>query len=300
MNLAPICLFVYKRQNLTELTINYLKENLYSKESDLYIFSDAAKYNDEDKSVNEVREYINGIDGFNNIYIKEQTSNLGLANSIISGVTEVINKFGKIIVLEDDLITSKYFLKYMNEALDKYQNEDRVISIHGYIYPIKKKLPYTFFIKGTDCWGWGTWKNRWDLFEKDGQLLLKQLRENNLLYSFDHNGSTNNVKMLRRQIRGEIDSWAIRWHASAFLKDKLTLYPGKSLVNNIGMGGASTHVKHTSIYNTNISSEPIPIDDIPIEENDFAKKELENFYISIRPNFIKRYYKKLKFLLGLY
>ncbi|HED08606.1 MAG TPA: glycosyltransferase [Ignavibacteria bacterium] len=299
MTLSPICLFVYKRYDLTVKTVTSLKENLYANESDLFVFSDAPK-NDKDKYlVSEVRKYIKSIDGFKSVKIIEKENNLGLAESIISGVTEVIDQYGKVIVLEDDLLTSKYFLKYMNEALDKYENENNVISIHGYVYPVKNKLPETFFLKGTDCWGWATWKRAWDTFEKNGKKLLDEIIEKKLAYGFDHNGTTNNIKMLKRQIKGEVDSWAIRWHASAFLQNRLTLYPGKSLINNIGMGGESTHLKKTNIYETDIYNKPIELKDIPIEENLYAKKEIEKFFTSIKPNFIKRYYKKFKYSLGM-
>ncbi len=299
MTLSPICLFVYKRYDLTVKTVTSLKENLYANESDLFVFSDAPK-NDKDKYlVSEVRKYIKSIDGFKSVKIIEKENNLGLAESIISGVTEVIDQYGKVIVLEDDLLTSKYFLKYMNEALDKYENENNVISIHGYVYPVKNKLPETFFLKGTDCWGWATWKRAWDTFEKNGKKLLDEIIEKKLAYGFDHNGTTNNIKMLKRQIKGEVDSWAIRWHASAFLQNRLTLYPGKSLINNIGMGGESTHLKKTNIYETDIYNKPIELKDIPIEENIYAKKEIEKFFTSIKPNFIKRYYKKFKYSLGM-
>jgi len=198
MILAPICLFVYKRPDLTFKTVTSLKENLYANESNLFIYSDAAK-NDKDNSlVFEVRKYIKSIEGFKSVKFIERENNFGLSESIISGVSEVINQFDKVIVLEDDLITSKYFLKYMNEALDKYENENKVMSIHGYIYPVKSKLPETFFLRGTDCWGWATWKNRWQTFEKDGKILLEHLKEKKLAYSFDHNGTTNNIKMLKK------------------------------------------------------------------------------------------------------
>ena len=300
MTLSPICLFVYKRLDLTIKTVTSLKGNLYANESDLFIFSDAPKNDEDQLLVLEVRKYIKSIVGFKSVKIIERENNLGLAESIISGVTEVINQYGKVIVLEDDLLTSKYFLKYMNDALEKYQNESEVISILGYIYPIKTQLPELFFLKGTDCWGWATWDKAWKTFEKDSKLLLNKIREKKLAYKFDLKGTTNNIKMLKRQIKGDIDSWAVRWHASAFLQNKLTLYPGKSLVNNIGMGGESTHMKKTFIYDTEIYNKPIELKDIPIEENIFINEAIEKFFISIKPNFIKRYYKKLRYIIKPY
>ena len=176
MTLSPICLFVYKRLDLTIKTVTSLKGNLYANGSDLFIFSDAPKNDEDQLLVLEVRKYIKSIVGFKSVKIIERENNLGLAESIISGVTEVINQYGKIIVLEDDLLTSKYFLKYMNDALEKYQNESEVISILGYIYPIKTQLPELFFLRGTDCWGWATWDKAWKTFEKDRKLMLNKIR----------------------------------------------------------------------------------------------------------------------------
>ena len=127
----------------------------------------------------------------------------------------------KVIVLEDDLVTSPHFLQYMNDGLGIYERDDRVISIHGYSYPVHGKLPETFFLRGADCLGWATWKRGWDLFEDDGQRLLNELERRNLTRSFDFDGSYPYTQMLRDQIAGSNSSWAVRWYASAFLRDKL-------------------------------------------------------------------------------
>ena len=152
---APITLFVYNRIDHTRQCVEALRKNLLANESALIIFSDAAKDVGSQNSVEEVRSYLKTIRGFTKIEIIERTNNFGLAKSIISGVTYVVNKYGRVIVLEDDLVTSPYFLIYMNKALDIYKNDDMVASIHGYIYPVKKALPETFFLRGADCWGWG-------------------------------------------------------------------------------------------------------------------------------------------------
>jgi hypothetical protein len=290
--IASVVVFVYKRLRYTKQTIESLLNNDLSEKSNLFIYSDAAKSGKDQNLVKEVRDYIKTIKGFNSIQIIEREKNLGLAGSIVSGVTEVMNKFEKIIVLEDDMIVSPYFLQYMNEALNLYEMEDKVISIHAYVYPVKEKLPETFFIKGADCWGWGTWKRGWELFEDDTEKLLKEIKERNLESDFDFNSSINNVRMLKDQIRGRIDSWAIKWHASAFLKNKLTLYPGRSLVKNIGSGG--THVHSTEIYDAGLSQQPVEINKIEIEENKDARKAFENYFRSIKSGFISRGFQKVK------
>ena len=187
---APIALIVYNRLTNTKETVNALSKNMLAKESDLTIFSDGPKADKDIEKVNEVRNYLKTITGFKSITIIESAVNKGLAASIISGVTEIVNKYTRIIVLEDDLVTSPYFLTYMNDALEMYENEEKVASIHGFIYPVKKELPETFFIKGADCWGWATWKRAWDLFESDGLKLLNELKNRKLTKEFNFNNLT--------------------------------------------------------------------------------------------------------------
>jgi GT2 family glycosyltransferase len=167
MELAPIVLFTYNRPVHTKQTIDALLKNTLATDSDIIIFSDYPKTEKVVESVKQTREYLKTIKGFRSIKIIERNENFGLANNIIDGVTTVVNQYGKIIVLEDDLLTSPYFLRYMNEALMLYENEKDVVCIHGYIYPVKQKLPDTFFLRGADCWGWATWKHGWDIFNPD-------------------------------------------------------------------------------------------------------------------------------------
>src|SRR3972149_7974510 len=281
-NPAPIALFVYKRIENTKQLIESLLKNDLAKDSDIFIFSDSAKNEKDYKEVEKVRGYLRQISRFKKIEIINRKKNLGLANSIISGASEVVKLYGKVIVLEDDLILSPYFLEYMNKGLEIYENFEEVISIHGYIYPLNKLLPETFFLKGADCWGWATWKRGWDLFEHDTRKLLNEIYNRNLENEFDLNGAVNNMKMLKKQVKGEIDSWAIRWHASAFLKNKYTLYPERSLVQNSGMGKHSTHTKRTNVYDVELSSTPISVEKIEVKENEFVKKEIEKYFKSIK------------------
>lgn len=292
--LAPIAFFVYNRPGHTSTTIKSLLENKEAKESVIYIFSDAPKSEKDSSMVNDVRNYINSLQGFKEKYIVFREKNFGLANSIIDGVTHVLEKHNRIIVLEDDLLLSKYFLNYINDALDTYEKDDRVASIHGYTYPVKEKLPDTFFMRGADCWGWATWKDRWQFFEPDAQKLLDEILEKKLEYEFDFNGKLNNLKMLKRQIAGEIDSWAIRWHASAFLQNKFTLYPGCSLVDNLGTDGGGTHTKSTKVYSTTITRSPINIGYSDPSESEEVKRIFENYFSKIRPNFLNRWQKEIK------
>ncbi|MEP6951256.1 MAG: hypothetical protein ABI863_18350 [Ginsengibacter sp.] len=242
---APIVLFVYNRPWHTRQTLEALARNELTAQSVLYIYADGPKENADEKiseQIKKTRELIRSRQWCKEVIIYEKENNSGLANSIIAGVTEIVNRHGKIIVLEDDLIVSPYFLQYMNDGLKVYENETGVISIHAYNYPVNiKGLPETFFIKGADCWGWATWVNRWNLFEKDAEKLLKEIESKHLQFEFDIQNSYPYTQMLKDQVGNKIDSWAIRWYASAFLKNKYTLYPNISIVNNIGMDGTGTH-----------------------------------------------------------
>lgn len=177
--LAPIALFVYNRPDHALQTLRALQKNNLAKESDLFIFCDGAKNEDAVVKAKEVHKIIDNISGFKTVVVEKRDVNKGLANSIISGVSKIINQYEKIIVVEDDLVTSQYFLQFMNDGLCFYQNNEKIISIHGYIYPLKTELPETFFLRGADCWGWATWKRGWNLFNANGLQLLQQLQEKN-------------------------------------------------------------------------------------------------------------------------
>ena len=275
---APIALFVYSRPDHTYQTIEALKRNSESIQTDLIIFSDAAKTIKQKTAVNQVRDYASKINGFRSLTIHHRPHNFGLAKSIIEGVTEVLKIHERVIVMEDDLVTSPYFLKYMNEGLDRFVGDERVISIHGYIYPVEESLPEAFFLRGADCWGWATWRRGWEIFNADGQFLLDELKQRDLLKAFDFNGAYSYSSMLEGQIKGLNNSWAVRWHASAFLADKLTLYPGRSLVHNIGNDNTGTHCGTSAALDADVSATPIRLDEVNVEESEVAKTVMEHFF----------------------
>ena len=300
MNLAPIVLFVYNRPWHTQQTIEALQKNNLADESELFIYSDEAKNEDTQKSVDEVRNYVDRIDGFKKVTIIKREKNWGLANSIIDGVTKIVNEYGKIIVLEDDLMTSPYFLRFMNESLDMYEKHTQVASIHGYIYPIDD-LPDTFFIKGADCWGWATWKRAWNIFEPNGQKLLDELQSKKLENEVDFNGTYLYTNMLKDQIIGKNNSWAIRWYISAFLNNMLTLYPGQSYVQNIGFGEEGTHcTSETDIFDVKLVDKYSIKFITNIKENLKSRKKFEKYFNSIKGPFYKRVLVKIFKIIGIY
>ena len=300
--LSPIVLFVYNRPWHTQQTIEALQKNDLALQSDLIIYSDAPKNESGKRAVQDVRRYIKGVEeGFKTISIVERDENWGLANSIIDGVTSIVNEFGRIIVLEDDLVTSPFFLRYMNEALDFYQDDDRVISIHGWMWPHKNQNNFSpFFLKGADCWGWATWQRGWDLFDSDGEKMLSILNAEPLAIRkiFDFNGEVQYIKMLEQQIAGKNDSWAIRWYASAFLNEKLTLHPGISLVQNIGNDSSGTHCSTTDLFKVPLAETSIDIKNIPVNEDINMRKEAEEYYKNIQPSFLQRGFSMLDRLFG--
>ena len=298
MSIAPVVLFTYNRLAHTQKTVSYLQKNELAKQTPLYIFSDGPKKTEDLLKVNEVRDYLRTIAGFDRVKVFEREKNIGLAENIIIGVTEILNLHDSVIVVEDDLLTSQYFLTYMNDALLFYKNNEKVISIHGYVYPVAEQLPETFFIKGADCWGWATWKRGWSLFEKDGSKLLTELRTRSLTKAFDFDNSYYFTQMLEDQIAGKNNSWAIRWNASAFLKDKLTLYPGHSLVQNIGHDNSGVHSSSNQSFDVDLYQHPIKITNILIQQSEIGYHAFRKYFSKTNPfkpkqNFIKRLLKKV-------
>ena len=285
---APIVLFVYNRPAHTSRTVEALLKNELAGVSDLIIYSDAPTRPEAADAVREVREYIRSIAGFRSVSIVERETNFGLARSIIDGVTAIVNKYGRIIVLEDDMVTSPYYLAYMNEALEKYADDDRVVSIHGYVYPVAQPLPEAFFLPGADCCGWATWSRGWACFNGKGQFLLDELNRRNLIRAFDFNGAYPFSKMLEGQIKGTNDSWAVRWYASTFLAGKLTLYPGRSLVHNIGNDNSGTHCGVTASLDADLSKTPISLNAIKVEPSQEGRQAFERFFRQGQTGLLRR------------
>ncbi len=285
---TPIALFTYARVDHTRRTVESLVCNSEASDHDLIVFSDAARTPETQPAVEEVRHYLATIGGFRSVTVHYRQHNLGLANSIIDGVTQVLAEHDRIIVLEDDLVSSPHFLKYMTEALGKYADDERVISVHGYVYPVAQVLPEAFFLQGADCWGWATWRRGWRWFNPDGQALLDQLKREDLLNAFDLNGAYGYSKMLAAQIKGGNDSWAVRWHASAFLAGKLTLYPGRSLVHNIGNDHSGTHCGDDMSYYAELSSTPIDLSRVEVAPSAVGQAAFEAFFRNLQGSFYRR------------
>lgn len=248
--LAPIIVFAFNRPKALENTINSLLMNVESIDSDLYVFVDGPRLNKpgEDEKVNQVKEYVKGIYGFKSLHYFFSENNKGLGDSIIQGVTKVINKYGKAIVLEDDLVFSSNFLSYMNQGLDKYEKNEKVFSICGYSNKVKVPQDYkfdTYFCTRSSSWGWGTWADRWDTVDwelKDWEKYSKMGK------AFNKWGGSDCFRMLRSVREKGASSWAIRFGFSQFLQDKLSLFPIYSKVINNGFDGNGTNCKKWSRF----------------------------------------------------
>lgn len=277
--LAPILLFAYNRPDHVKRCVESLLANDLAAESDLYVYADAAHDAAAVAMVRQVRTYIRTVTGFKSITIIERDENWGLARNIIDGVTTQVNKCGRVIVLEDDLVLAPYFLQFMNDALDAYEDESRVGHIQACDFTRDPSLPDTFLIKFTGSWGWATWKRAWQHFNPDGKVLLDQFEQRRLSKTFDFNGKYGFTRMLRRQIEGKNNSWAIRWNASLFLADILSLNVGRSLVSNQGFDGSGTNCGGGGLYGSDLWLRPLTVTKIyPIEENLAARKAFERYY----------------------
>ncbi|MCD8165271.1 MAG: glycosyltransferase [Bacteroides sp.] len=298
MTLSPVLIFVYNRPRHTRELIASLRTNKLAEESDLIIYSDHPRTTAQQEAVKEVREYIHTLTGFKSVTIIERERNYGLAASIMDGVTTQLSRYGRVIVLEDDLIVAPGFLRFMNDALEMYKDIPEVGHIQACDFTGNPALPDTFLIKWTGSWGWATWKRAWKFFNADGKELLKRLEENKLTYTFDFGGSYHYTRMLREQIAGKNNSWAIRWNASLFINNILSLNVGKTLVQNNGFDNSGTHCGTVDTYHTPLWEEELPVALIsPIAENREARKIFRDYYkknYSFRAKVIRRIKRTLK------
>ena len=293
-NLAPILLFVYNRPQHTRQLVKSLLQNKLAAQSQLVVYSDAPKSEADRISVEETRAYVHSIKGFATLSVIEREKNHGLAQNIIEGVTTQVNRYDRVIVLEDDLIVAPYFLQFMNDALETYKDEPRIGHIQACDFTGVATLPNTFLIKWTGSWGWATWRRAWKLFNANGSELLQQLEERQLTHEFDFDGNYPFTRMLRRQIAGINHSWAIRWNASLFLADVLSLNVGRSLVRNTGFDGSGTNCGGGGLYDSTMWLEPLPVVRInPIAEDKQARKAYEKYYHRVN-NFMAKAIRRIK------
>ena len=278
MNIAPIVLLTYNRPEHTRRTLEALLQNELCADSELYIFSDGWRTEEDRAAVLQVREQIAALEGFKAVHMQMNSSNVGLAANVMEGVTQVVRQHGRVIVVEDDLIVSPTFLSFMNRALERYKDEERVGHVHGFCYP---DMPGgdAYLIRWAGSWGWATWERAWEHFNADGRELLKELKRRRLTRLFDFNGTYKYTRMLRRQIKGVNNSWAIRWYASLFLSGMLALNAGESLVQNIGFDGSGTHSGDQEIFKAELCTRELSVEVEVLEENAEVRQAFGCYYV---------------------
>jgi len=295
---APVVVFAYARADHLRQTIRSLQRNPEAASTALHVICDGPRRPEVVPAVQAVREFVETIDGFASVRRLYRNENLGLARSIIAGVGDLLAQHERLIVLEDDLVLSPHFLRYMNTGLQCYADDAQVASIHGYCYPVGQALPATFFLRGADCWGWATWARAWRHFEPDGQVLLDALLQRRLTQAFDLDGAFPYTAMLADQVSGRNDSWAVRWHAACFLKNMLTLYPGRSLVENIGNDASGTHCSSTDAYTRPLDDAPVALQRIALAESTLACTAFAQFLRRQRPSRLAQVAQGLRRRLG--
>lgn len=267
---APVILFTYNRPEHTKRTVEALAANELAAETDLYIYSDAAKKEADREPVQEIRDYAKKIAGFAKVELRAREVNYGLAKNIIEGVTEIVNRYGTVIVLEDDLVTNRYFLRFMNDGLARYENEKRVTGITGFShFGDEVKLPYESYfntLTGTS-WSWATWADRWGCFDAECADWTRMCDDAALRKRFNYDNTYNFYKIMKMQQTDEkTNSWAIRWYWTNFRKNAYILSPTKSLVSNEGWDGSGVHCGKSKepVFHHCLATDA-PITDFPAE-----------------------------------
>jgi len=251
---APIVLFVYNRPHHTEQTIAALQANELAPQSNLIIFADGAKKPEHTESVNAVRRLIDKVSGFKTVEIRASEHNKGLAESITQGVTQVVKQYGKVIVLEDDIVVAPTFLNFMNDALHYYQDCPKVWHVAGWTYPIELETDKdVYFYRLMQCWGWATWADRWAHFEKDVDSMLNSY-DKPMRKRFNIDGYDRIWNQVAASKKGKINTWAVFWYATIFNKNGLCLCPTQSYVKNVGHGDGEHCKDQSRLDNTQLNT----------------------------------------------
>ncbi len=277
--MTPIILFIYSRPEYTLQTLESLAQNPEAQHSDLFVFADGAKPNatpEQIKKIQEARAVVKSKQWCKSVTIFESENNKGLANSIIGGVTEILKKYDCVIVLEDDLLLSKYFLSFMNDALDEFADEEKVggVGASNYFCP-PDSVNENFFLRTPDTYGWGIYRRSWQYFNGDSEYLLKEIEKRGLQKRLNMENSINLARMMREQSVGKVDSWAVRWCASALLQDFLFFYPQTAMARHEGFAGGTNFTGHEEFHDerVDLATQKNNVQTIPLIENKTALQE---------------------------
>ena len=292
-NLAPIVLFVYNRPWHTKQTIESLQKNELASQSEIFIYCDNAKSEKVQSSVNEVRNFVDTVDGFKKVTVIKREKNWGLSDSITDGVTKIVNKYGKIIVLEDDLVVSPYFLKFMNDALKFYKDEKKVWHVSGWNYPVEiDGLDDVFLWRLMNCWGWATWADRWKHYEKNIGKTLKEFSKEEI-DRLNLDGAEDFFGQVTANYEKKINTWAIFWYVTIFNKNGLCLNPAQTFVENIGHDGSGVHCGNSDTFTGSLSkNKKVCFVDFG-SENIIALQRIQVFYKAQKKSLATRIINKL-------
>lgn len=306
--LAPVVVFAYNRPEHLKKTLEALAKNALANESILYIYCDGAKSeaSEEQKArVLKVREVAKDASGFKEVNVVEREKNVGLMDNIVDGVSTIISQYGKVIVFEDDMITSPGTLKYFNDALEVYEEEEKVMHVVSYMFPHRYPLPETFFYQVPyPGGGWATWERAWRYFPQDITALYDYWKNDWRTFNYwDHDGHDLIVQLVNNY-NGTLRTWFIRWYAELFRRGGLVLYPGRSLVTNIGFdgSGANCHrLERNPWWVEHLASEIKVKRKRRIRENKWAAREIYAFHGGYWYNRRRRkkFFKQVKGLFGL-
>jgi hypothetical protein len=241
-----IAIFAFRRPDLLRLTLRSLEHADDFHRHAVHVFSDAPRANvpGDTAAVEAVRSFLRDWCAIHGAALHEADANLGLRKSIVGGVTQILAENDSVIVLEDDLILSPSFLQFMDEALEACANRDDIMQVSGYFVPHGADLPPVGLIRSPGSWGWGTWKRAWAHYRDDAQKLLDEVSAADTS-AFDFRGSYAFLDALERNAGGTLDTWAVRWYASMFLKGGYAVYPSRSLTRNIGYRDDATNTSPT-------------------------------------------------------
>lgn len=297
MTRAPIALFAYKRINHLRRTVDALRANDLAIESELYIFSDGPKNINDEKEVEEVRSYVKSLSsGFKAVHLRFEEKNRGLAASIVDGVTDLVNRNGFVIVVEDDVVTSNLFLSFMNDSLEKYRAEESIMHVSGYSFPMQEKLPEVFLAQMPFVWGWATWKRAWDHYNDDASVLTGLINQVGKK-KFNYDGSFKFTSPLKQNAKGLMKTWAIKWQACIFINRGLCLTPSPSFTNNIGHDGTGEHYDVSNKYYNKVYSIILPKKLLSTNESLEGRMAIKRFLMQIKPSIIFLVRNKMKKLL---
>lgn len=260
-----ICVFAYNRPDHLSASLTALLMNKEARGLDLRVYVDGLRQLSDADAHHKVLRVCDQPWAFSNVNVIRRETNAGLYKSLTSGISETLGDYESAIVIEDDIEASPFLIRYLLDGINLYLDTKEVASIHGYTPPIIERLPETFFLRGADCWGWATWRDRWKLFRHDAAEMAQEIRERGLVHEFNLNGNYDYLGMLDARAAGMNNSWAICWHASCFLANKLTLHPGKSLVKNIGLDGSGEHCGPSKVMATEASANPVQVKKIPVQ-----------------------------------